>query len=340
MQSLRPQSIDGPSPVALRDEFRRLGLLEPRPGWYTASIVVHIGLVVLLYGVFVWTKSLWVAPILGFAYYQLGLLYHDLSHFQGYPNRTHNDIAALLVAFLIGGSLSRWRHDHNRHHGHTNDLDNDPDLEGPLSHTPEQAASRRGFPRLLTRTQHIWILPLSCVVLMPIIRVKDIVFVATRKYPRRLLEIAILLAHYIAYATLVFSVLSGWQAVAFIVVHQTVFGSLFSLAFVVNHFGMTVRTGRPENRVTAQIVSTRNVRPSVVWDYLLGPLGPHIEHHTFPTMPRCSLREAAPHMKRFAEEAGVQYRELSAWGVQVDTVSSLRALAAHASGTGASEPAK
>ena len=313
--------------MALRDEFRRQGLLEPRPGWYTASIVVHVAFVAALYVAFVFTKSLWIAPILGFGYYQLGLLYHDLSHYQGYPNRAVNDAAAYLVAFLIGGSLARWRHDHNRHHGHTNDLKNDPDLEGPLSHTPEQAASRKGFARFLTRTQHIWILPLSCIVLMPIIRVKDIVFITTRKYPRRLLEAALLITHYALYGSLVFSVLSGWQAAVFILVHQTVFGSLFSLAFVVNHFGMVVRSGRPENRITAQIVSTRNVRPSLLWDYLLGPLGPHIEHHTFPTMPRCSLRQASPLLKQFAKEAGAEYRELSALGVQVDTISTLRALA-------------
>lgn len=58
-----------------------------------------------------------------------------------------------------------------------------------------------------------------------------------------------------------------------------------------------------------QVLTARNIRSSRVADYLLGALSCQIEHHLFPAMPRCRLREAAPLVREFCRERGVGYRE-------------------------------
>ena len=44
-------------------------------------------------------------------------------------------------------------------------------------------------------------------------------------------------------------------------------------------------------------------------DYLFRALGCQIEHHLFPAMPRCRLREAAPLVREFCRERGVGFRK-------------------------------
>jgi fatty acid desaturase len=314
----------------LRNEVRRRGLLDLTPRWYTLHLLLHVALVGVAVALLVVTRSLWVAPLLAFAYYQVGLLYHDFGHYQGYPERSLNDAMGMVAGFVIGGSLARWRLDHDAHHGHTNLIRKDPDLEGPLAHTPQMARERKGFGRALARTQHLWLLPVSCVLLMPIIRTRDLVHVFRRPYPRRLLELSLLLLHYALYFALVFTVLPFGKAVAFVAIHQTLFGASFALTFIINHTGMPARTEKPADWIAAQIESTRNVRYSALVDYLLGPLSPHIEHHAFPGMPRPQLRQVSALLREYAQAKRVEYRELQAWQVHADLVRSLRDLGAHA----------
>lgn len=325
-----PPSLRGQSALGLRNEVRRLGYLELRPGWYTANLVAHTLLLAAVVAAFLWTKEVWLAPLFSYAFYQLGLLYHDFGHYQAYPTRAQNDWAGQFVGLLIGGSISRWRRDHDVHHAHTNDLTKDPDLEGPLAHTAEDAGARQGFGRLVAQTQHLWILPISCLALMPIIRTKDILFVLTQRYRRRTLERAVLATHYAWYFTLVFGTLPVTQALLFIAIHQTGFGALFALAFIVNHTGMPVRQGKALDPIGMQIQSTRNVKYSALADYLLGPLAPHIEHHVFPGMPRCNQRQASQVLRAYARNAGITYKECGVFAVHGDFLTALRALAQHA----------
>lgn len=316
----------------LRNEVRRRGLLDLSPRWYTLNLMFHVALVGVSVALLVITRSLWVAPLMAFAYYQVGLLYHDFGHYQAYPERALNDAMGMVAGFVIGGSLARWRLDHDAHHGHTNLIASDPDLEGPVAHTAAMARERKGLGRVLARTQHLWLLPLSCLVLMPIIRTKDLVHVFTRRYPRRGLELTLLLCHYALYLGLVFGLLPPARAVAFIALHQTLFGASFAMSFLINHTGMPARTERPADWIAAQIQSTRNVRHSAFFDYLFGPLAPHIEHHAFPGMPRPNLREVSALLREYAQATSVEFRELPSWQVHADLVRSLHEVGAHARG--------
>jgi fatty acid desaturase len=323
----------------LRNEVRRRGLLDLAPRWYTLNLMFHVALVGVTVALLIITRSLWIAPLMAFGYYQVGLLYHDFGHYQAYPERALNDTMGMVAGFVIGGSIARWRIDHDAHHGHTNLLPKDPDLEGPLAHTPQMARERKGFGRVLALTQHVWLLPLSCLMLMPIIRTKDLVHVFRRRYPRRRSELGLLLLHYGLYFALVFTVLPPGKGLAFIAIHQTLFGTSFALAFLINHTGMPARHEKPVDWIAAQIESTRNVRRGVVFDYLFGPLAPHIEHHAFPGMPRPQLREVSALLREYAKAKNVEFRELPSWQVHADLVRSLKEIGAHANAPPSEKPA-
>ena len=57
---------------------------------------------------------------------------------------------------------------------------------------------------------------------------------------------------------------------------------------------MPIRDGEEEPGLAAtrQILTSRNIRPSLVVDYLYGGLNYQIEHHLFPAMPSVNLRRA------------------------------------------------
>jgi fatty acid desaturase len=314
----------------LRSEVKRLGLMNPAPRWYSLNLAAHTLLFFGAWAAFAITESVWTAPLVAFAYYQIGLLFHDFGHHHGFRNRRLNDAAGHFAGLLIGGSLTRWRHDHNAHHAHTNETGRDPDIEGPVVHTRAAAAKARGIKRFLARTQHLWLMPVSSVALMAIIRSKDVAFVLRRKsYRARPIERAILAVHYAAYFGIVFATLPFWPAVLFVVVHQVLFGSGFAIAFLVNHTGRPI-DAKHSDPILRQVLVTRNVREHPVADYLLGPLAAHIEHHAFPTMPRCNLRRAGTLLRSVCEAQGVRYVEQSFGEAYGDFLGELRAIGEHA----------
>ena len=63
-------------------------------------------------------------------------------------------------------------------------------------------------------------------------------------------------------------------------------------------------------------------------DWLMGGLNLQIEHHLFPSMPRPNLRRAQPVVRRFCDERGVSYAEVSALTTYVTVIRHLDAVGA------------
>jgi fatty acid desaturase len=60
-----------------------------------------------------------------------------------------------------------------------------------------------------------------------------------------------------------------------------------------------------------QVLTSRNVKPGRVTDYVYGALTYQIEHHLFPAMPRNQLGRARLVVKAFCAEQAVPYHETS-----------------------------
>ena len=104
--------------------------------------------------------------------------------------------------------------------------------------------------------------------------------------------------------------LGSWQALAFIAVHQALFGVYMGCSFAPNHKGMPVLSGHEDlDYVQRQVLTSRNVHGNHLTDFALGGLNYQIEHHLFPNMPRPNLRRAHPLIRSFCHEHGIPFAE-------------------------------
>ncbi|HEX5088612.1 MAG TPA: acyl-CoA desaturase [Nocardioides sp.] len=303
----RPVTGTGSDFAELNRRINRAGLLRKRPGYYA----VRIGLVAAAYAggwtAFVLVGASWwtlaVAVLLAVVFAQVALVAHDLAHRQVFRTRRPSERAGLLAGNLgIGMSYGYWMVKHTRHHANPNHDDLDPDVGPGVLVWSREAARGKG---LLTRRQAWFWIPL--LTLLGISLKKDsVAALLDGTVKRRRLEGGLLAAHAVLYLGAVFTVLNPLQAIAFVVVHQALFGVYLGLTFAPNHKGMPHPNGT-EDFLRKQVLTSRNVRGGWLVDAALGGLNHQIEHHLFPAMPTPNLRRAQPIVRAYCAELGVPY---------------------------------
>ena len=97
---------------------------------------------------------------------------------------------------------------------------------------------------------------------------------------------------------------------AFIAVHQALFGLYLGCCFAPNHKGMPPLSAADNaDYLRAAGLTSRNVRGHWITDFALGGLNYQIEHHLFPSMPRGNLRHAQHIVKDFCHVHRLSYLE-------------------------------
>ena len=300
----------------LSSRIRSAGLLERRTAYYLAKFALTwlafgaAWLAFVLIGATWW--QLITAAVLGVLSTQIAFLGHDAGHKQVARTRRISYLLGLLHGNLaVGLSFGWWLDKHNRHHAHPNHAELDPDVApaGWLIFFPEQGAGRRGLFGWATRHQALLFFPIT---LLEGLNLHMSSIEALRSGPirARRLEAALLAVHLIAFVAAPFLVLHPWQALAFLGVHQAVFGFYMGCSFAPSHKGMpTLTPAEDEDYLRRQVLTSRNVRGGRFVDLLLGGLNYQIEHHLFPSMPRPNLRRAHPLIREFCAERGVRFVE-------------------------------
>src|SRR5439155_1528275 len=126
------------------------------------------------------------------------------------------------------------------------------------------------------------------------------------------LEMALILAHLGAYIGVLFFFLGIWQAILFILVHQSLSGIYLGSIFAPNHKGMPMLDKESDmSFLYRQVVTARNVKAHPITDFWYGGLNYQIEHHLFPSMTRTNLRKAQRLIKAFCGEHAIPYYETS-----------------------------
>jgi fatty acid desaturase len=137
-------------------------------------------------------------------------------------------------------------------------------------------------------------------------------------------EWVLLLLSHVGLGALLWYAMGLWAAVVFYAIQQGALGLYLGLLFAPNHLGMPVLPAGPaKDYLWRQLITTRNLRPHPLTDYVWGPLAYQIEHHLFPRIPFNRLREARSIVKPFCEERGLPYHEV---GAVASFVEVLRAL--------------
>ncbi|HCT79030.1 MAG TPA: delta fatty acid desaturase [Micromonosporaceae bacterium] len=309
-----------PPPTARGSDFAQLsrrivqvGLLDPRPRYY----LIRIGCVAAAYlgswAAFVALGDSWyqiiVAAVLAVVFAQVALVAHDIAHRQVFRTRRPSEIAGLLAGNLgIGMSYGWWMDKHTRHHANPNHEELDPDVAPDiLVWSTDQARKSRGFARLIGGRQAFLFFPLLLLEGLNL-HVSSARALRRPTLKHRAAEAALLVTHLIGYTAAVFAVLPPGKAIAFIAVHQGLFGLYLGCTFAPNHKGMPMATDDLDY-LRKQVLTSRNVSGGRFLDLALGGLNHQIEHHLFPNMPSPNLRLAQPIVRQFCAEIGVPYQQ-------------------------------
>jgi fatty acid desaturase len=320
-------AVPGPRPTTLSPDdadylelsrrVRMAGLLDrcPRAGLGRVALqglALAVGVATI-----VWVGNSWwqlaTAAVLAVLSGQLAFSSHDVGHGQGGRSRPANDLLGLVMANgLVGVSFGWWIDKHNRHHGHPNQQDRDPDIgTGVFVWTPEQGRRRQGLGRRLARHQAAFFFPMAALEALHL-HVASALALPQRRPGRRSVEGALLGAHLVLGLGLLLAVMSPVKALVFVAVHQGLLGLQLGSAFAPNHKGMPVfAADEKPSFVQRQVITSRNIRGGWLIDFALGGLNHQIEHHLFPAMPRANLRRCRPIVRDFCAERGLPYEEVS-----------------------------
>jgi fatty acid desaturase len=248
------------------------------------------------------------------AYTQIAFIGHDAGHKQIFRGHRVNYLFGVALGNLaVGLSYGWWIDKHNRHHANPNHEGKDPDIApGVLVFTSSQAAPRGGLGRAWRRLQAYLFFPLLLLegVNLLVSSIRALAGCTVRSPRYRALEITLLTVHVAGYLTVLFVFLTPGQAVAFIAVHQGLFGVYMGCSFAPNHKGMPVLSPHQQvDYLRRQVLTSRNIRGTRIVDFILGGLNYQIEHHLFPSMPRPSLRRSQRLIRRFCTEHSITYTQ-------------------------------
>lgn len=298
----------------LRQLLAQQGLFDRQPMYYTGKALQNLSFLILAVGLLVTTNLFWVqmlnAAFLAFVFTQIAFMGHDAGHRQMFQSAWKTDVFGLLCTLLTAISYSWWTEKHNQHHRHPNHLDRDPDVQLRfLVFSAEQSGLTQGFLRAIVKHQARLFFPMLLLQSFAI-RFHSIKFLLSKRARFPVIELSFMAIHVLIYLGCVFSLLGVWQGMAFILVHQMLFGLYMGSTFAPNHKGMLVLKGDGTlDRLRQQVLTARNVRSHPLTDFWFGGLNYQIEHHLFPYMPRNKLKAAQATVKVFCQAHTIPYCE-------------------------------
>ncbi|MDQ7810693.1 acyl-CoA desaturase [Amycolatopsis sp. A133] len=316
-----PESVDVGVRAKSRNDFSDLvrlvqgeGLLDRRYGYYAVKITLTLLALAGACVTFAVLGDSWwqlaTAVFFAVVFAQIAFLGHDAGHNQIFRTGRANDRAGYAFGAVVGMSYGWWMGKHRRHHANPNHEGEDPDIDIPLlAFTRGQSAEKSGFVRWTSKHQAALFFPLLLLEGLSL-HWAGIQAVWRGEVKARRLEAVLLLVHVGVYLGAVFVVLSPPVAVAFIAVHQGLWGVYLGCSFAPGHKGMPTYTDKTQlDFLRKQVLTSRNVRGGPWVDFTLGGLNYQIEHHLFPSMPRANLRRAQPLVRAFCADRGIDYAQ-------------------------------
>jgi fatty acid desaturase len=292
------------------------GLLTRQPKYYVSKIAVTIGCYAIGWVGVVVLRDSWLqlgaALYLAFWQVQIGLLMHDVGHLQAFTRRWLNRAVCLLCGnLLIGVSSGWWVRFHNRHHSYPNHRRNDPtvarrmamfaELDAPQQPGLLRRAYLRGYPVLFF---------LLYAFLAPASQVGSLFLALARRVRDAALEFTLIATHLSLYLVAVVGAMPAEKIICFVVVEYGIAGLYMGVILAPNHIGMPVWDDADALPwLPRQVLTTRNIRPGRMTDFVFGGLNYQIEHHLFPTMSRPCLGRARGLVVAHCRSIGLPYHE-------------------------------
>jgi fatty acid desaturase len=302
----------------LAKNVRESGLLGRRYLYYWSEIVAAISAFSAIWVGFALLGDSWfqllLAGALGVVVTQFGFLGHDAAHRQMFVSPAWNSwMARLLAGAFAGLSFTWWRAKHNMHHKGPNKEGYDPDIAaGAISFTPGIVNERTGFSGWLVKHQGWFFFPLLTLEGLNL-HMSSVKVGLDKKsnQPWRRLELYLVVARLTAYVAVLVVFLPFGMAAAFFGIQMAVFGVCLGASFAPAHKGMPIIPATMKlDFLRRQVLVSRNVRGNPLVDFGMGGLNYQIEHHLFPSMPRCNLKKVRPMVRAHCEREGITYNEV------------------------------
>ncbi|CEF70976.1 Fads2 protein [Strongyloides ratti] len=307
----------------LREKIFEYGLMDDDQAFYIRKTfdtltIMSIAFVLQYYGWYFIS-----ALVLGLAWQQLGWLCHEYCHHQPGKDRKFNNVMSIFLGNICQGfSRDWWKDKHNTHHAATNIIDHDTDIDlTPLvAFVPKQLKYfKQPIEKLLLKIipyQHLYF-----TLMLPLIRVswtsQSIAFVfaqSTSQFKQYRInafwEQLGIIIHWTWVLGQLYLLPDNTTRIWYFLLSQLLGGFLIGFVVTFNHNSVDKY---PENSrilnnfVALQILTTRNMNPSVFTDWLWGGLNYQIEHHLFPTMPRSNLNSCSKLVKKFCKDNKLPY---------------------------------
>eukprot|EP00164_Ancoracysta_twista_P003154 GFYU01004206.1.p1 GENE.GFYU01004206.1~~GFYU01004206.1.p1 ORF type:complete len:451 (-),score=140.41 GFYU01004206.1:245-1597(-) len=306
---------------AFRKELEGEGWFKPSPNFYTFKLAQMVGLLAAAV-YFVQTDYYLVGSILlGLFWQQMGWVGHEVAHHQVFTKHRGmgNTLNIVMACVASGFSATWWKDRHNSHHAATNVLDVDPDVDNlPLFVWDEMDLKRVKGNRMkkVLKFQSWYFLPFTPTLrsiwcLQSWLYVQYMFTCTNSDYRgRAMAEFVGLILHYVWKVGLLFFLPTWWSIIPHMMISEGLGG--FGIAIVVffNHYAcdkIESAVDHDMNWSSIQLMTTRNMTPGVITDWLCGGLNYQIEHHLFPTIPRNKLAALSHRVKAWCKQNNLEY---------------------------------
>ena len=249
--------------------------------------------------------------IFSFFMVQISGIQHDAGHRAVFKSTFMNDLLGMVCGAFIAMGYSSWKFKHNIHHAHTNQEDEDPDVDLPiLSFTEKQYKSRRGLQKFLSKYQAFLYYPIGSLVAFSV-RITSMRYFIKEFKTKYIGEIIILGIGIFVMFFLPFFVFNLAKATTLFIVVNVSVGFYLLNVFAPNHKGMPVIAKNQKlSFLEQQIMTSRNVIGSTIIDFVYLGLNYQIEHHLFPNCPRNNLKKLTPYIKEVCKDMKLEYTEV------------------------------
>ena len=255
-------------------------------------------------------------------FWMSGAMFHDGSHFAVSSDWRIN--LGMQYVYRVMASPYDWLHQHIiGHHPYTNIHNKDPDL----NHETNLIMNKNDNPVRYTEytnwsTKHInqekRFYPVSSLVLLSSTIINPLTLIITELYNTCIYEVpcgikykVLHLVDIILYIYLVFilpfQIWKPFYAVKHIIIPYYIFSSIFVINASINHIQKDSIKGQNKNWYIHQVTTANNFGNHYPHYYTSIGLNYQIEHHLFPAINHCHLRDIQPIVKSLCEKHGIPY---------------------------------
>uniref|UniRef100_A0A0K2VHD0 Cytochrome b5 heme-binding domain-containing protein n=1 Tax=Lepeophtheirus salmonis TaxID=72036 RepID=A0A0K2VHD0_LEPSM len=324
--ALKEDGEDSNNPEGWDEEYLELcRLVEkviPRmksfaPWYYYVKVAIILSMAVSIE--YYMHKNVFYHPLLcgflGYIFAVIGLnIQHDANHGAISRRPLVNRILGMSQNW-IGGSAINWIHQHVvQHHIHTNDIDQDPDMDGGILIRINAKTPLMKFHIV----QHIYFFfLLSFYGFSVVIRSLLNVIVGKHFTPmsslfKKYRVIEVFSSVFFILRLMVFPIYQApeIQTVLSLSLMFIVAGYYLSLFFAISHnfegVEMNMKNAKSSSILRTQVATSSNVGGEILC-FLNGGLNYQIEHHLFPRISHCHYPKIAPVVRQFCEERNIPY---------------------------------